>query len=206
MPGIFYYNPYCNDPNNKIQLFSIRHADMKKVNIDYLKKFIKDIKNKKIKKDLYTELPSEAKKNINGMKYVIGKTYDKDVIEEKNNVLIGMIDGFGGEVEDNFIEVLGNLASKYQKDIDKKIKFNIMDINSNEPRDINAYEEDFPRIYLFTNAMNKKEMIRFTPKNMSQLTLEEVESFVIEKLNWKIEENQKNKEKTTDKKDKNEDL
>ena len=140
------------------------------------------------------------------MKYVIGKTYDKDVIEEKNNVLIGMIDGFGGEVEDNFIEVLGNLASKYQKDIDKKIKFNIMDINSNEPRDINAYEEDFPRIYLFTNAMNKKEMIRFTPKNMSQLTLEEVESFVIEKLNWKIEENQKNKEKTTDKKDKNEDL
>ena len=206
LPGIFYYNPYCNDPNNKIQLFSIRHADMKKVNVDYLKKFIKDIKNKKIKKDLYTELPSEAKKYINGMKYVIGKTYDKDVIEEKNNVLIGMIDGFGGEVEDNFIEVLGNLASKYQKDIDKKIKFNIMDINSNEPRDINAYEEDFPRIYLFTNAMNKKEMIRFTPKNMSQLTLEEVESFVIEKLNWKIEENQKNKEKTTDKKDKNEDL
>ena len=140
------------------------------------------------------------------MKYVIGKTYDKDVIEEKNNVLIGMIDGFGGEVEDNFIEVLGNLASKYQNDIEKKIKFNIMDINSNEPRDINAYEEDFPRIYLFTNAMNKKEMIRFTPKNMSQLTLEEVESFVIEKLNWKIEGNQKNKEKTTDKKDKNEDL
>ena len=81
-----------------------------------------------------------------------------------------------------------------------------MNINNNEPRNINANEYDFPRTYLFTNAMEKKEMIRFTPKNMSQLTLEEVESFVIEKLNWKIEENQKNKEKTTDKKDKNEDL
>jgi hypothetical protein len=55
---------------------------MKKVNIPFLKDFIKNIKAGKIKRDLYSELPSD-KKYVNGMKYVIGKTFDEDIIEAK---------------------------------------------------------------------------------------------------------------------------
>ena len=75
-----------------------------------------------------------------------------------------------------------------------------------------ANEYDFPRTYLFTNAMEKKEMIRFTPKNMSELNLEEFETFLIDKLNWNNDTAKKESEKVTekdkseDKKSQNEDL
>ena len=201
MPGIFYYDPYSKDPTNQIiKLYSIRHVDLKKLNINYIKNFIKDINDGKIKRDLFSEMPSE-KKYINGMKYVIGKTFDKDVIEEKNNVFLGLIEGYGGETETKFLEILGNLTIKYQDDAGKKIKFNIMNINNNEPRDINANEYDFPRAYLYTNAMDKKERFRLTPKNMSELNFDEFEEFLIEKLNWN---NKDHDIKNKDKKDKGE--
>ena len=174
---------------------------MEKINVEFLKQFIQDIKNNKIKRDLFTEFNIENK-YINGMKYIYGKTYDKDVIEEKNNVLLGLIEGYEGETEDTFIQILGNLTLKYQNVYEKKIRFNIMNINSNEPRDININENDFPRAYLFTNAMEKKEMIRFTPKNMSELNLEEFETFLIDKLNWNNYTAKKESEKVTDKKEK----
>ena len=155
LPGIFYYDPYSDDPVNKIKLYSIRHVDMKKVNIPFLKDFIKNIKAGKIKRDLYSELPSD-KKYVNGMKYVIGKTFDEDVIDAKNNVVLGMIEGYGSDVETQLLEILGNLTLKYQNDPEKNLKFNIMNINNNEPRDIDANAYDFPRTYLYTNAMEKK--------------------------------------------------
>ena len=210
LPGIFYYDPYSDDPVNKIKLYSIRHADMKKVNIPFLKEFIKNIKAGKIKRDLYSELPSD-KKYVNGMKYVIGKTFDEDIIEAKNNVVLGMIEGYGSDIETQFIEILGNLTLKYQNDPEKNIKFNIMNINNNEPRDIDANAYDFPRTYLYTNAMEKKEKIRFTPKNESELYIEEFEQFLSDNLGWnnktKTEEKEKeSKEKTEDKKGQTEDL
>ena len=97
-----------------------------------------------------------------------------------------------------------------------------MDINKNEPRDIDANSYDFPRAYLYTNAMDKKEKIRFTPKNMSELNIEEFEEFLIGNLKWnetgsdknkeeKLESKKekvetKNEEKIEDKKSHNEDL
>ena len=211
MPGIFYYNPFSNDEINKIQLFSIRHADMKKINIDYLKNFIKDIKSGKIKRDLFTEINPE-KEYINGMKYVLGKTYDKDVIEEKNNVFLGMIEGYGNTFETQFMEILGNLTQKYQNDTEKKIKISIMNVEKNEPRDIDVNGYDFPRAYLYTNDMEKKEKIRYTPKNMSNLNIEEFEEFLFEHLKWKNEtkkekvKDKETKDKYEDKKTKTEDL
>ena len=210
LPGIFYYDPYSDDPVNKIKLYSIRHVDMKKVNIPFLKDFIKNIKAGKIKRDLYSELPSD-KKYVNGMKYVIGKTFDEDVIDAKNNVVLGMIEGYGSDVETQLLEILGNLTLKYQNDPEKNLKFNIMNINNNEPRDIDANAYDFPRTYLYTNAMEKKEKIRFTPKNESELHIEEFEQFLSDNLGWnnktKTEEKAKEtKEKTEDKKSQTEDL
>lgn len=214
LPGIFYYDPYTNDPINKIKLYSIRHADMKKVNVQYLQNFIKNIKDGKVKRDLFSEVPSD-KKYVNGMKYVIGKTFDKDVIEEKNNVFLGMVEGYGWDTETRFVEIMGNLTLKYQDDKEKKIRFNIMDINKNEPRDIDANAYDFPRAYLYTNAMEKKDKIRFNPKNMSELNIEEFEEFLIANLKWNETDTGKSKEekvepkkeeKTGDKTSHNEDL
>lgn len=214
LPGIFYYDPNTGDPVTKIKLYSMRHLDMEKINFNSIKKFITDIKTGKIKRDLYSENLSESK-IINGMKYVIGKTYDQDVINEKKNVFLGMIEGNENDIENNFLNIFGNLTKKYQSDTEKNIKFNIMDINKNEPRDIDVNSFDFPRAYLFTNAMEKKETIRYMPKNLSDLKVEEFEAFLNEKLGWEKneysdddyqEEAMKEKNKIEDKKNGNEDL
>ena len=203
LPGIFFYDPFCDkDPYANIQIFSIRHLDVKKLNFNFVKKFIKDIKDKKIKRDLFSELLDRRERYYKGIKYVFGKTFDKDVIEEENNVLLGMIDGFGSESEIEFINILGNLTEKYQNDADKKIRFSFININNNEPRDIVTSDYDYPRAYLYTNAMDKKEIIKYIPKNLSEPTYEEFETFLFEKLNWK-NETKTNKENIEDK---NEDL
>ena len=208
LPSIFYYDVNTGDPIANIKLYSMRHVNMKKINFDTINNFIEDIKAGKIKRDLYSELSSESKV-VNGMKYVIGRTYDEDVINEKKNVFLAMIEGNSNEDETNFMNIFGNLTQKYQKDEEKNIKFNFMDINKNEPRDIDVNDYDFPRAYLFTNALDKKEVIKFTPKNMSQLTIGEFENFLSEKLNWNIgktsEREEEKKEKSKEDK-KNEDL
>ena len=114
LPSIFYYDTNSGDPIANIQLFSMRHVDMKKINTDTINKFIEDIKTRKIKRDLYSELPSESKV-VNGMKYVIGRTYDQDIIDEKKNVFLAMIEGTSYEEEINFMNIFGNLTQKYQK-------------------------------------------------------------------------------------------
>ena len=40
--------------------------------------FIKDVNEGLIKRDLYSEAPSESKMD-EGIKYVVGKTFDRDV-------------------------------------------------------------------------------------------------------------------------------
>ena len=120
-----------------------------------------------------------------------------------------MIEGNSNEDETNFMNIFENLTKIYQKDEEKKIKFNFMDINKNEPRDIDVNDYDFPRAYLFTNTLDKKEMIRFIPKNMSELTIKEFENFLSEKLNWnnsKKNEREETKNEKSKEDKKNEDL
>ena len=184
LPGIFYYDAQFPDRYFPIQLFSLRHVDMKSITIQSIKDFIKDIYDGKIKRDLLTEAKPE-KEYINGMKYVIGKTYDEEIMEEKNNnIFLGLIEGFGDKKEKNFLEVFGNLSQKYLNDTEKKLKFKIMDINKNEPRNIAMNGFDFPRAYLMTNAMSKKKQFRFKQKNRTaDFNREEFEEFIKEKLN-----------------------
>ena len=182
LPGIFYYDPYSNDKFNQIHLYSRRHVDMKQVNLQYLKDFIKDIKAGKIRRDLYSELPSD-KKYINGIKYVIGKTFDEDITDEKDNVLLGLIEGTEDENEMKYIEVLGNLSLKYKDDKEKRLKFRIFNINLNEPRDINPNTYDFPRTYLYAKTLNITQPIRLYQHNRSVYELEEFEQFIIDNLN-----------------------
>lgn len=202
LPGIFYYDKNTGDPVFRIKIYSLKNVDMKKIDINYIKKFLNDIKEGKVTRDLYSEKPSESR-IVNGVKYVIGRTFDEDVLNSKDNVLLGMILGYKDDKKElNFLNILENLAKKYQSDEKKNIKFKVMNVEKNEPRDMNVFRDDFPKVYLFTNAMENKEMIKYMPKNNStEIVLEELDNFIREKLKWK---NDTIKEKEEIKKDKDE--
>ena len=54
---------------------------MKQVDLQYLRKFINDCKNENFRRDLFSEHPSKSVM-INGLRYVVGKTFDKYVSDE----------------------------------------------------------------------------------------------------------------------------
>ena len=177
LPAVFYYQQNTPDPAAKNKLYSLRHLDMKKVSIESLMKFVIDIKKGKLKRDLYSMPVSECKV-INGMRRVVGKTFDQYVTDEKRNVFLGVVESDDYRDEDRiFLEILGNLTQKY-----KDLSFTYININTNEPRDLVIKEGEVPVGFLYTNAMKKKEIIRFEPKNFSEVYEEEVVSFLDKNL------------------------
>ena len=177
LPAVFYYQQNTPDPAAKNKLYSLRHLDMKKVSIDSLKKFILDIKKGKLKRDLYS-MPVSDCKMINGIRRLVGKTFDQYVTEEKKNVFLGIVESDDYRDEDGiFLEILGNLTQKY-----KDLSFTYLNINTNEPRDLVIKEGEVPVGFLYTNAMKKKDIIRFEPKNFSEVYKEEVVSFLDKNL------------------------
>lgn len=190
LPCVFYYNQFTGEIIANVKIFSIRNLDVKKLNIEYLKNFINDAKNEKIKRDLFSEPPSQSKK-VNGLKYVIGRTFDRDVIEEKKNVFLALVEDEEDKPEDKkFIEILSNISSNYED-----ICFSYINIEKNEPRDLPVRKEILPLGYLYTNAMDKKEIIKFVPKNISKLNEKEIKIFLDK--NIKKIKNEENKEVKT---------
>ena len=150
------------------------------------------------------------------MKYVIGRDFDKEILDEKNfNVVLVLYDDSDTEFETKFLDVMGNITEKYKKHPEKKLKFTILNYQLNEPRDIENKDNVFPVAFLYTNAMKEQKLLRFSPKNETDITIDEFEEFLREKLDWdnaeikeeKKEEIKDNKNKEEIKKeDKQEDL
>ena len=186
-PGIFYYNQDTGDPSAPIKLFSKRGLDMKQVDLQYLRKFVNDCKNENFRRDLFSEHPSKSVM-INGLRYVVGKTFDKYVTDEKRNVFLGIMGNYERQDEEQlFLEILTNLTKKYED-----ISFCYINIQSNEPRDLNLSEETLPIGFLYTNAMKEKKIIKFKPNNITNLQEKEFEIFLDE--NVKGVKNENNKE------------
>ena len=210
LPCIIYYDANSGDPISKNHIFKINSPNMKKVNEKYIFKFIRKIKEGKIRRNLYSEFPLKEEKYMRGMKYVIGRDFDKEVTDEKNtNVLLFLYQGAQDDFEHQFFDVMGNITKKYKDQHDKKIKFVIMNYLLNEPRDIEIKDYVFPKAYLYTNAMKEKKVLKFTHKNETEVTLEEFENFLIDKLKWDSDdsenkEKEKPEEKTKEEKDKKE--
>ena len=200
LPCIFYYTHDNSEPHITIKLYSLRNVDMNNISIDYIKKFIKDVDMGKIKRDLFSQPPSESK-YVNGLKYVIGRTYDSDVKEEKKNVFLAVTKDEDNEIEEQkFLDILRNIKNKY-----KEVKFAYINVYKNEPRDFFAKNDDLPIAYLFTNAMGQKQIIKFVPKNFSEIHENEIIMFLDENLrkikkedNIKIEIPKKEEVKITD--------
>ena len=177
IPGVFIYQQNTGDPSASVKIFSLRNLDMKKVSIDYLKKFVKDVRDGKVRRDLFSEDPSESQ-IIDGMRYVVGKTFDKYVTDEKKNVFLGVVESVDYKEEDKlFLDILRNLTKKYQD-----LSFTYINVQRNEPRDLLLRENEIPVGFLYTNAMEKKEIIRFEPKNFSDIREDEIVEFLDKNL------------------------
>ena len=163
----------------------------KNLNKKYILNFIEDVKQGKIKRDLHSAFPPKFKEK-DGIRNVIGRSYDKDVIEEKKNVLILFYNGKKEDEKDKkYKNILMDLSEKYSDDERMNIVFEMTDGSRNEPRDLVFKKlEEFPAIYLYTNAMKEKKVIKFEPKNNEEISESEIENFIVEKLDY----NKDNKE------------
>ena len=179
LPGIFFYQQDTGDPYANVKIYSKRNLDMSKESKTSIINFIKDINKGLIKRDLYSEPPSERKID-EGIKYVVGKTFDKDVIEEKNNVFLTIIgDEDYMEEEQKFLRMLKLISKKYEN---KNLIFACINISKNEPRDLDIWGNPLPIGFLFTNALDKKNVIKFLPKNYKDISEKEVVNFLDKNL------------------------
>ena len=182
LPGIFYYQQNTGDELANVKIFSKRNLDMNKVDKDFVINFINEIKKGNIQRDLYSEPPSESQME-DGIRHVVGKTFDTYVVNEKKNVFLAVIeDEVYMEEEQNFLRILKKLSKKYEN---KNIKFAYINISKNEPRDLEIRSDKYPFAYLYTNALDKnnKSIIKFEPKDIKNLSEKEVESFLKKYIN-----------------------
>ena len=208
LPSFLFYD-IEGPESEKVSIYSIRKATKDQLQKDYIKNYINDISKGKIKNDLFSEAPLDNY-IINGLKYVIGRTFDKDVIEEKNNVFLTLIDGSSySPGTERVLDIMRNLTKRYPTE-ENKIIFAYSDAGKNQPRDIDISKESPPLVLLYTNAMSEKKVIKMNHQNYTLITEEEVEDFLVEKIKLvkkpKVETEAKVEEKKEEKKeDKKED-
>lgn len=196
LPTLLFYD-LGTDENNAtmVNIYSIRNATQDQLKKESIKEYIQKIKDKKIREDLYSQPPLEHY-NVSGLKYIIGRTYDSDVIEEKKNVFISLIDGSSYCPEcDTILDLMDNLTKIYKPE-ENNIVFAFMDLSRNQPRDVRL-DQPLPIILLYTNAMPDKQIIQFTPKNISEINIGEMEDFLCKNLKW---DKKGQKEQTKEKK------
>jgi len=199
LPAILLYKVKSNSPNEMPYIYSLRPIKKEQMTKEYINDYIDQINNKKIKNDLYSEPPLKDY-NVNGLKYIIGRNYDKDVIEEKNNVLINFI-------EENMycpecftlLDIMRNLTKKYTVE-DKKIVFSYMDVGRNQPRGISLENETAPLFILYANTLPEKKVIKMKMDNWTEISEAHVEDFLSENLNWGLPKKVKEKPKKAEEK------
>ena len=201
LPALLFYDLSPNPTEDDYaSIYSLRPATKEQLKIENIKEFIDNALNGKIKKDLFSEPPLDNY-IIDGLKYVIGRTFDKDVIEEKNNVFLTFIDSrlYSPET-DKLLDIMRNLTKKYPTE-ESKVVFAYSDAVKNQPRDVDINNEAPPLVVLFTNAMSEKKVIKMNQFNLTEITEEDVEDFLSEQLNWERKTRREKKEKVEQKKE-----
>ena len=184
LPAVVYYVLNTGDKAANIHVFKKINLDLKSLTGDFVKKFINDVDKGKIKRDLYSE-PMEQSKVVKYVKKIIGKTFDREVVNCKKNFFLLVVDSDMSKMEKFFMRVMRNLTFRYIRDPEKNINLGYLNADMNEARDINIKGGNFPKAFLYTNALEKKQVIEFIPKNITYFTLGEVEQFLVKNLGWK---------------------
>lgn len=175
----------------------------KELSKDNILKYVKDINDGRIQRDIksrytLTLLPS----NDVGAKLVIGRTFENDILNEKNNVCVAYLNTlYYCDICTKYFEVFRTLGHKYENETEHNVIYAVFDPIANEGKDLNFSVSDLPAIYLYTNGMKEKKQIKFVPKNETEISVEEVENFVNENLEIKVNVE---KEAVIDDKDKKE--
>ena len=192
LPCILFYDLRKNEnTGDMVSIYTLRSAKKEQLNKKYLEEYIENIKNGKILYDLFSEPPLKNYTR-DGLRIIIGRTFDKEILEEKNNVFLALIDSQYCPLCEKVLGLMINITKKYPIE-EKKLKFAYMDASKNQPRDINIYDEIPPMILLYTNAMSEKKIIRMNHKNMTEITEEDIEDFIYETLNWERKPGEKKK-------------
>jgi thiol-disulfide isomerase/thioredoxin len=194
LPTLLFYDLRKNASDQDLAtLYSIRPASKEQLTKEFIREYLEKIKGQKIRNDLFSQPPLDNYYK-DGLKIVIGRTFDKDVIDEKNNVFLTLIDGTYINPETaNVLNIMKNLTKKYTSE-EKKIVFAYMDAGRNQPRDVIIRGEEPPMVLLYTNAMSEKKIINMNHKNYTAITEGEVEDFLYEKLNWGKRPNEEKKD------------
>lgn len=199
LPALLYYD-LKEDENNQTNaiLYSIRNVKKEQLTKEYIKDYIKKVDDGKIKEDLFSEPPLESY-DVSGLRYVIGRNYDEDVVENKNNVLIAFVER-GDPVCERLVDMMAELTKKYPVK-EKKLVFAFMDITRNQPRDIDTKKEGIPLVILYANDKKDKPIFKLSHKDMGKITIEEIEGFLYQSLNWGNQAQKKSDEKKEKKKE-----
>ena len=199
LPALLLYSVNSNSPNEMPKIYSLRPIKKEQMTKEFINDYIDQIDNKKIKNDLFSE-PARKDYIVNGLKYIIGRNFDKDVIEENNNVLINFI-------EENMycpecytiMDIMRNMTKKYKIE-DKKIVFSYMDVGKNQPRGISLENETAPLLLLYANTLPEKKIIKMKMDNWTEISEDHIEDFLSENLNWGLPKKVKEKPKKAEEK------
>ena len=183
LPCIFYYATNNSDPNISVKIYSLRNINMEKTTKEDIKQFIKDIKNNKIRRDLYSEDPKESYM-VDGLRYIVGRTFDKYITDETKNVFLALIDKEENKDEEIlFLDICRNLTKKYED-----VSFVYLNVNANEPRDLFLKNETFPIGFLYTNALKEKKIIKYVP-DLSNINQNDMEMFINKNIKAEVAKN-----------------
>lgn len=198
LPLILYYDlKYQNESSDSYRKINLKEEQLNK---EFIYKFLKDINDGKIERDIRTERPmTQQEIEMFGAGYVVGKKFEEEVLNNKNNILVvfSMKDK-NCPLCDEYVEAVQKISKKNIDEKNPKCLYAIVDAANNEIKGMEIKKEELPFILLYTNAKAKKEVIRFVPKDYARVSRKEIEMFV--------EENIKEDNKDNEKKGKAEDL
>jgi len=181
LPTLLYVDKINLKERKKCKTYRITNVDLSQLNRDYVLRFAKDVQKNKYSRDLKTELPLENNgDNIDTpFKKVIGRTYDKEIINQKKNILIAFIDTKNTcELCNKYLEVM----KEYKQNNENDMVYAYIDGTKNEARGISFNENDLPFIYFYTNGESNKSKYKFKPSNEENINKEHLELFIKEAL------------------------
>ena len=181
LPTLLYVDKINLKDRKKCKTYRITNVDLSKMTKEFVFKFVKDVQKNKYYRDLRTEFPVSDNVNVNTpFKKVIGRTYDKLVLDEKKNVLIIFIDN---KNKCEMCQTYLDIVAKYKEENNNEnIVYEVIDGARNEARGFTFNQSELPFIYFYTNGESIKSKYKFKPKEKENLTKERLDLFIKEAL------------------------
>lgn len=177
LPILLYYD--LQNANESSNSYRINNVKEDQLNEKSILEFLKNIKNGKIKRDIRTERPmTTTEMRSFGAKYVVGKNFENEILNSKENdcVLFSMEDKQCPTCKE-YLEEFRELSNKYKESV---CVFAIFDARNNEINGMDIKLEELPFIlfYKYSKDKDKKEVIKFVPRDRNIVSRKEIENFV----------------------------